>query len=186
MSPEQFEKLKMARLGGRVERCHGIPHHGSYNNGSHTWGTLLILWYLWPNDFPEIAPYLLSHDVPEFAVGDIPAPTTRTIPGIKNELGGVEDKINRYCGLPALGDMRDEDFAKLKACDHLDFYMWCYEQLAMGNRYVENSIRELEHYWTHNPLPSPADELAKTIKEADIVGRQAGVMQKATGNSYGD
>jgi hypothetical protein len=42
-----------SRSGGRVERCHGLPHHGTYSNASHQWGVAMLMHYLWPDDFPS-------------------------------------------------------------------------------------------------------------------------------------
>lgn len=154
----------MARLGGAVERCHGIPHHGSYSNSSHQWGVAILMNYLWPEDFPRLALACLTHDVPEAWVGDIPAPTLRYMPGVKQTVGMVESAIFKYLELPDEQALPDEDYDKLKACDRLDLYLWAVEQGLLGNLYARSVIDELEVYFETNPLPEPADRLLMEIK----------------------
>ena len=50
-----LERITAIRTGGGVERCHGVRHQGSYSNAAHTWGVLVLLQVLWPNDFPRLA-----------------------------------------------------------------------------------------------------------------------------------
>ena len=87
MTSQVLRNIIQSRCGGRVERCHVIPHLGSYSNASHSWGVAMLMHYLWPKDFPRLAIYCLSHDIPEAWTGDIPAPVAWAVPELKEALG---------------------------------------------------------------------------------------------------
>jgi len=185
---EVFERITQARLGGKVERCHGIPHLGSYSNAAHTWGVLLLLYYLFPGDFMRLAAVALAHDVPEGWVGDVPATVMRYSKSVRPELAKLEKLIADDLGLPFEGDLSPEDHAKLKACDRLDLYLWCMDQLAYGNLHAAEPMRELDRYFTESPLPSPALEFWDHIRGdlQKVIPKQAGVVQQLVEKVYGD
>lgn len=170
--------LVQSRSGGRVERCHGIPHQGSYSNAAHSWGVAMLMHYLWPEDFPRLALHCLSHDVPESWVGDIPAPTGRYVPGFKDSVSVLETKINKSIGLPAEHELDEADYLKLKACDRLEFWLWSREQLLLGNRFAEEGLKEIERYFVEAPLPDRAQLLFKALQGRELLPRQAGVIKE--------
>lgn len=172
--------LVQSRCGGRVERCHAIPHATSYNNAAHSWGVAMLMYYLWPADFPRLAAVCLSHDLPEAWVGDVPAPTMNFVPGLRQQLGWIEDNLSERMGLPRLDALPKDDLEKLKTCDRLELYLWCREQMLMGNRFAEETLKELEYYFTNLiQLPAPADEFLAYIQGSELLPVQAGVMREA-------
>lgn len=174
-----LHRVRQSRQGGRVERCHGIPHLGSYSNSSHQWGVAMLMWYLWPEHFPRLVLICLTHDVAEAWVGDIPSPTLRFIPGIRERLEEIEARINTDLGLPAENALSPEDHEMLKACDRLELYLWCQDQAELGNKNAESVQRELEHYFTIKPLPTRAREffeLAQSIAPVRVSGVIRGLV----------
>ncbi len=167
-----------ARGGGRVERAHGIPHHGSYSNAAHSWGVAMLMLQLWPEDFPRLAAACLIHDIPECWTGDIPAPSMRYIPGMKEAIGKIEDRLLARIDLPSYSDLPPEDYRKLKACDWLEFWLWCREQQAFGNKFAEEGRREIELYIESQQMPAPAYEVYLAMRDRSVVTSQAGVMRK--------
>lgn len=170
--------IVQSRLGGRVERCHSIPHQGSYSNAAHSWGVAMLMWYLFPEDFPRLAVHCISHDVPEGWVGDVPAPALRWTKNVRGELAELERMLADDLGLPYEGDLAPEDHAKLKACDRLELYLWCCEQLALGNVYASEPLAELDHYFTLEPLPGPANDFYVRLRGMDPIPKQAGVVRE--------
>lgn len=170
-------KIVQSRLGGRVERCHSIPHQGSYSNAAHSWGVAMLMWYLFPADFERLAIYCIGHDVPEGWVGDVPAPTLRHTQHVRAELAELERLICQDLGLPYEGHLSPEDHAKLKACDRLELYLWCCEQLALGNVYAAEPLKELEAYFLRDPLPEPALAFFQQLQGRSPIGAQAGVVR---------
>lgn len=174
--------IRQSRHGGRVERCHAIPHHGSYSNAAHQWGVAMLMHYLWPEDFSRLALYCLTHDVPEGWVGDIPAPTLRHVDGVALALKHIEGNINRDLDLPGEDELRGEDFIKLKSCDRLELWLWCQDQLALGNQFVQETVRELDIY-LDDPESGGLHPLAKRLllelRGCNELPRQSGVMRSA-------
>jgi len=166
-----------SRSGGKVERCHAIPHLGSYSNAAHSWGVAMLMAILWPDDFPRLAYACLVHDIPESWIGDIPAPVMRHIPGLKEQLEVVEEKLMERLNLPSFNGMSPEDHAKFKACDWLEFYLWCRDQAALGNQNAEEGQKEIELYINKMGLPEPAQQVYEKLRDTHIVGSQSGVMR---------
>lgn len=167
-----------SRSGGKVERCHGIPHHGSYSNAMHQWGVAMLMHYIWPDDFPRLALVCLSHDVPESWVGDIPAPTCRYTPGLKPTLGVMESKINKSILLPAEDELAPDDYAKLKCCDRLEFWLWCVEQEMFGNLFAQEGRKEIERYFSEVPLLPEAMNVYQELRHRDLLPKQAAVIKE--------
>jgi hypothetical protein len=152
---ETFRRIRQTRAGGRTERCHGIPHQGSYSNAQHQWGVAMLMHALWPEDFPRLALHCLSHDVPEAWVGDMPATTKRYSPGMREQLTSLEDRIQRDLGLPEDASLGEDDAEKVRSCDHLELYIWGREQSLMGNKFVHEMLRELEKFFEERPFRFP-------------------------------
>jgi hypothetical protein len=157
-----------SRAGGKVERCHGVVHIGSYSNAAHSWGVAMLMHYLWPEDFPRLALVCLAHDVPERVVGDIPSPPLHALPGLKENIAYIETLVSHSLGLPNESDLSEEDYRKLKACDHLELWIWSKEQLFLGNRFAEECILALEDAWKTSPLPKEAEDLRKYMTDRDF------------------
>ena len=170
--------LVQARAGGRVERCHGIPHATSYSNAAHSWGVAMLMHYLWPEDFPRLVLQCLAHDVPEAWVGDMPSPTLAYTPGVKHQLSGLEGRLNRAIGLPGENELDADDLAKVKACDRLDLYLWARDQANMGNRFTEELMSELRRSVHEFPMPERAMGLFVELDKSTCLPRLAGVMKE--------
>jgi 5'-deoxynucleotidase YfbR-like HD superfamily hydrolase len=173
--------IVQSRSGGRVERCHGLPHLGTYSNATHQWGVALLMHYIWPEDFSRLALVCLTHDVPEAWVGDIPAPTCRYTPGLKESLSAAEGQINKDLLLPAEDELDPLDYAKLKCCDRLEFWLWCCEQELYGNLFAKEGKKEIERYFAEVPLLPEATSVYEELRAHDLLPRQAGVMKAAFG-----
>lgn len=178
---ELLRRVVQARLGGKVERAHGIPHLGSYSNAAHSWGVAMLMLQLWPEDFPRLAGACLCHDVPEAWTGDVPAPTGRYVPGLKDGLGALEQRIFRNLNLPSERELNPEDYTKLKACDSLELWLWCTDQRLAGNLFVEETRQELERYYQESPLPDRAQRFYENARDGDrlrLLPKQAGVIKE--------
>lgn len=180
-----LHNIVQSRAGGATQRCHGIRHLGSYSNAEHTWGVLLLLQHLYPDHFPVVAPYALTHDVPEYIWGDVPAPSMRYIPGLREQLGRYEDALNAELGNHPEGvleRMDPERFRILKSCDRLELWFWCREQLLMGNRFAGECLVELERYFEGGALEARADGLWRHARVLDgtsaLLPSQAGVAER--------
>jgi acyl carrier protein len=181
MTSKLLENIIQTRCGGAVERCHGIRHLGSYSNAMHQWGVTHLLWALYPEDFGRLAQYTLFHDVGEAWFGDIPAPTMRYVPGIKEAIHKLESNACEAYGLPREDALSPEDHAKVKVCDRLELLLWCKEQILMGNRFAGECCAEIIKYMEATPMDDRATALFKeicyTTLPEDLLPKQAGVVQ---------
>lgn len=160
------ERVLLSRLGGKVERCHIIPHERPYNNAAHSWGVAMLMLQLFPEDFPRLAAYCICHDVPEAWVGDVPAHTKHRAPAIAEALREMESGIFTRLQLPDENDLSAEDKQKLKACDALELYLWACDEVTLGNHHAQEILRKL-HGWfrsaEHRPLPQVAYDLFASL-----------------------
>lgn len=164
-----LSRVMATRIGGAVERCHGITHYGSYSVAAHTWGVLSLLYILWPDDFGRLAPNVMFHDVPEAWVGDIPAPTKRYSRVVKAACEEMELQILKRFQLPSDLILDDLDRAKVRACDSLELYLWSREQVLGGNQHASCIVRELNRFYLETPLPEPANTLLYEIRHGGSV-----------------
>lgn len=162
------------RTGGGTERCHGIRHHSSYPVSAHSWGVAMLMLQLWPEHFARLVVYCLVHDIPEAWIGDIPAPTKKFSTSVKAACDTMERVLCARLDIPCDADLSKEDAARLKACDHLELYLWAREQVHGGNGHAACVVRELESYFEESPLLEPAHAL--------YVEARTGSVEHATDN----
>lgn len=185
MSPLTLvERIVQIRAGGRVERCHGVPHSTSYSNAAHSWGVAMLMHAIWPGDFPRLALHCLAHDVPEAWVGDIPAPTKRYA-NIKAQVEELEDRVQLQLGLPLESELTTLDRMKLKNCDSLELWLWAVEQVVAGNAFARDVKIELDRYFVETPLLQDAqvfyDELCEDLGQ--VVPRHESVIMELCSGS---
>lgn len=173
-----FHRIRQARLGGKVERCHGIPHNRQYSNAEHTFGVLLLLLILYPDRFADISPAALTHDIPEAWVGDIPAPTKRYLSGLKESTDELEVKILLSLQLPQESSLCPEDHRVLRGLDWLELYIWCCEEMHTGNGYAEEVKKELVRFATEKPLPRKIAQIAYRYDHVSPIGRLNGIIHE--------
>ena len=144
-----MRRLANIRGGGRVERCHGFRHFGPYSNAEHQWGVAMLMWVLWPEDFPRLGIHCLVHDVPEQWLGDNPANMKAAAPPSFKEFEKViEHRLLSDLGLPQDDSLSALDRQKIKNCDSLELYMWCMEQQQIfGNLSVAPIVAQLDSFY---------------------------------------
>lgn len=152
------KRIIAAREAGNVERCHTMPHLGSYSNAKHQWGCAILYLQLHPDPRMETLTAILTHDLGERWVGDIPAPTKWALS--HDAMGQVDSLeascLRRLCFVPA-ELLPPEERAWWKAVDLLDLWLWCHEQLNMGNmaasRIIDNVAIHMKDHMDKLPLP---------------------------------
>lgn len=174
----KIDRIVQSRLGGRVQRCHNVPHHGEYSVAAHSWGMLVLLWQLYPEHWARLSAVIMGHDLGEGWLGDVPAPTMRYVPGLREQLGKLEHTLIEWLGYPTPDDLTAEEFAVFKACDRLELYLWAREQLLMGNAHAQDIITELDAYLQENPLPGAGFLAYQHMINRPLLARQAGVVRQ--------
>lgn len=127
-----------ARLAGRVRRYHTWPTLQDQTNADHTWHVMRIYWQVFGPMSPEVSSYLLTHDMGEHGVGDLPFPTKSQDPQLKSIISSMEDRSLRQ----TMGDAAAESVLQLtpverrrcKVCDLLEMLEFGMLEEGMGNR----------------------------------------------------
>jgi len=147
-------KIKVLREAGQVMRGHAKQLHREYSVGIHTYNMLGLLEVLHPDPSLRLYRAILWHDVPERFTGDIPTPVKKLVPEIKEGLKTLEQKMLKELGgeVPLSGD----EGCWLKAIDMLELWLWCREEMAMGNKAVDDMYRECTSILDALDLPEPA------------------------------
>lgn len=163
---DQQDRLRAQREGGNVTRCHNTPHIGTYTVGQHSFNMLLLLHELHPNPSLELARAILYHDIAERWTGDLPAPALLESPHLRDGIKMVEKECHAAMG--TLPHITEDDERWLKSLDKLEHWLWCHDQLAMGNRHVESHKTKLDEIFAsltyHGDLPlEVADFIAQFV-----------------------
>lgn len=156
LEPDIFDRVRLAREGAAVERCHTHPHPMRYSVGHHTCDlcTLIVLtWQAHHLGDPPSAALLVAalfHDIPEQVTGDVPQP-------IKHLLGEavetVDSRVLDWLGVEQTG-LTDEEAEWLRVADRVELYLWCCEQMHQNGSYVFRSwLTDYDDYFVANPPP---------------------------------
>lgn len=140
------DRIQYTREAGNVARCHLIPHaHGTYTDASHSWHAAMLLMHLNPLASLTLVYAVLTHDLGERIAGDVPLTARRQAPEIQLACEALEAKAMlayapRFSmGNPELTPMSNNDMCWLQAVDMLEFFLWCEDELAGGNRHAKNA-----------------------------------------------
>jgi len=147
------QALKM-REGSNVERCHTTPHFGQYSVGKHSFGMLLLLEILHSKPTRALYRAIMMHDLSERYVGDTPGSVNRIDPDFKaahNRACELMDEVLEYAV-----ELTDEERSWVKALDKIELWLWCHDQLNMGNDHVGTIVDELQLWFTENADKVPA------------------------------
>jgi hypothetical protein len=150
MNPN-VQRIIQMRECSRVERCHTLPHHGSYTDGQHSHDAVSLYLVLCPDPSLEVVKAIHVHDYGERWCGDMPAPAKWAAPEIGRALHRLEAGCLERLGLSTTLTTTDEQW--LKAVDCLELWLWAYDQLAMGNRNAQAVIDNLNDYFANAKLP---------------------------------
>lgn len=166
-----YDHYLTARAGSRVSRLHQYPYHGSYTNGQHQDNVALLGLYLFPDDFDRLARYLLTHDSPEVAFGDLPSPRLRAYPEAKKGIEASERSWADWHNLPSHHSLEAADQTKIKICDWLEFYIWCREQVEIGNKFVEEPMKNIARYMNEvmNDWPGHVQAFWMTLQSRSVI-----------------
>lgn len=152
-SRERAQRALDYRESGMVQRAHTVPHHGEYTVATHSWNMATLLIALHPCPSANLLRAVLTHDCAERWTGDTPAPMKRMFPELCGMLHQAEDAVmaKRFHGGP-LG-LEPAEVRWVKALDCLEFFLWCSDQINMGNRHAQTSFENICGYLDDMELP---------------------------------
>ena len=141
----KVERVLAAREAGNVRRCHVVPHHGEYTGGKHSFDATSLLLVLHPDPSKELIQAVLWHDAAERWVGDMPAPAKWYDANLGDAYDHAElNAIQHWEMYDAIGALVDSELKWLEAVDRLELWLWCQDQLALGNVHIREFIVHLD------------------------------------------
>lgn len=138
-----------------VQRCHTLPHHGDYTVGKHSFDAVMLLFALHPNPSVDLIRYVAMHDFGERWVGDLPAPAKWAYYDLGETYQNAERSTMIRFGI-SLPELKGDDRSWADGVDKLELWLWCQEQLALGNKHVTQCLERVEAYLRNaeNFIPS--------------------------------
>ncbi len=150
------ERVAMMREAGAVTRWHTIPHIGVDTVANHSWNATTLLLELNPTASRVLIIYMFNHDVTERWLGDIPASAKGMFPLISKGVGVAEEWLENKFDIPSARNLTEDEQQWARAIDALEAVLWCHEQLAMGNRMVENALEAIDKWiFSESWIPAP-------------------------------
>ena len=169
-----LDNIKFIRNGMNVRRFHQHPTHEIDTVGKHSCGVALFANLIYPEIRKEALLSALYHDLGEWVLGDIPAPTKKRLStNAKDEIDGIEtDALNAH-GFDTKV-LTDDEVRLLKICDCLDGLSFCIEEVARGN-YMMSQPRDKYREYLYDvlskiPLNAPWFERAHEVFHLIVKG----------------
>jgi 5'-deoxynucleotidase YfbR-like HD superfamily hydrolase len=146
-----IHKVKYLREAADVSRMHTKRIIGEYTVGHHSYNMLAMLRLVWPEAPSSLIWAIIEHDVPERLTGDIPSPAKWAGVVDNNALRDLEVRIikNTLDGISYYEIVSSHEPLLnnwLKALDILELYMFCLDQLVLGNHGISTMKTRIEKY----------------------------------------
>lgn len=164
--------IKAILEGGQVQRFHTKRTHRPYTVAEHSWRMAMLLRHLLPGAPPRLIWAVLSHDIAERWVGDVPATVKWYSPDLKLAMAQVEEHVEKRLGIAY--DLPMDEAAWLHAIDLLDLYLFCVEERMLGNSTLEQvertcATRLTTREWVPEPVRKFVRETVWTIPVSDFL-----------------
>ncbi len=133
--------------GAAVRRYHTKTTIFPQNVGEHSFRMALLLRIMFgPGASGTLILAALTHDLAEAEYGDVPAPTKRRIPHIKEALDNVEHEYLDSHGLCFERLLGADELRRLKLADSLEGYLYSDTEVSMGNvAFVPTRLRYAQY-----------------------------------------
>jgi 5'-deoxynucleotidase YfbR-like HD superfamily hydrolase len=165
-----LELVQEYRTATKVERCHTIPHHGSYSIGQHSADALALLFAIKPTVSANLCKAMLMHDFAEQYLGDLPATAKWENPKLKQVYEEAEEQaLKSLCGD---FDLTEEEAIWLRWADILEFFFWCLDQQRLGNMNVQQPLKNAAG-WIQKNLNTAPEQIIQLIGEITDENKQA-------------
>lgn len=126
------QQIETARRGMLVRRYHQRFTAEPDTVGKHSCGVALFCLMIDPQCSAAVLAAAVTHDLAEYIVGDLPAPTKRTLSEeAKAEIDQLEVKVLSDAGFSI--QVSKHEKLLLKVADYLDGIYFCLEERARGN-----------------------------------------------------
>jgi hypothetical protein len=121
----------------------------------------MLLDTLYPDASKLLLMYVLTHDVAERWTGDAPWYAKQMFAGIASGMEEAEELIHVQMKFIRKCHLSETELRWAKAVDMLELFLWCQDQLLVGNRNVHVLLRNIGEWTTENMIwiPTPVFEL---------------------------
>lgn len=144
------DRLEFIRRGGDTERYHTERRNSPNTVGHHSfnvaWLTALLTPGLGAAERAHLTMAALAHDLAEHITGDIPAPTKRAVPGLREAVGNMEAQLMAPLGFVWEAQLRPELLRVLKLADAMEGALYCIDEAALGNRRIVHIFDNFRSY----------------------------------------
>lgn len=167
---ELFDTVMVFRQGGRVRRCHTVPVVGHYDVAQHTYGMVSLLLALHPDPPIELVKVIMTHDLAESVLGDIPWPAKHSNPDLKLSYDAAEDRVlkrvlgEQYSSLVCELNLYQKRW--LAALDMIELWLWSLEQIDLGNQYAKQIETRCVAVIQSLELPSACERFVQEVENA--------------------
>lgn len=168
-----FDDVLSLRASGHVRRWHTIRTVTQTTVAEHTGQALSLLLLLYPAPGPSInlIKSLAWHDSAERIVGDVPGPTLRTFPAYKELYEQLEQVVMMRHHPAAIVELTNDEKTWLKACDVLELYLHCHDEIRLGNSHFHVVMKRAEHYLKSPLCSTTPREVLDFVEWFEVVGK---------------
>lgn len=140
-------ELDLILKGGRVERFHTLSVLKRESVAEHSFLVAWVCYLVWGPTIPAtLLLAALSHDLPEYLLGDMPSPSKKRLgvgPQFRQEEGTILDAAGMYRYEEDLDAVGAEI---LKFADNFAGYLKCLHEQALGNRLIDQTAGRYRAY----------------------------------------
>jgi hypothetical protein len=127
-----------ARFASAVKRYHTWPTIMGQTNGDHTYNVIRIYCEVFGPPSWEVLQYLLYHDSPEVASGDVPFPAKMENPDLKTAHDEADARwYMKLFGYDPADNIDRKDKMRCKVADLLEMWEFGMIEMGMGNTYAK-------------------------------------------------
>lgn len=139
------KQLQFIFKGAAVKRYHGETTIKEQTVGAHSFGVMWLCFVL--AEGKPSAQLLLAaaaHDLAEHKIGDVPAPTKRSVPGLRDQLNKLEDEELFKASL--FFHLNSAETRLLKMADAMEGIVYCETERYLGNVMIKRVAANFRRY----------------------------------------
>lgn len=131
------------RMASMVQRYHTWPTLQRQTNADHSFNLLRIYISMFGPPEPEVAEYIVEHDLPEIGTGDIPFPVKAQNQLLSEVVSDLERRVSAQLGLRDVKEtLSPQQRIRVKVCDLLEMHEFGLIEFQMGNCLALPIIRD--------------------------------------------
>lgn len=157
MTTSKMEEILSLRASGLVKRWHTAPTLHQQTVSEHSGQAVSLLLLLHPDPSVNLIKGMLWHDSSERHVGDVPSPVRRAEPDFARMYEQIEvafmEEIHSTA-FNAIVRLTPLEMTWLKAIDVLELFLYCHDEVALGNTHFVAIEKRARGYLLSSEAPS--------------------------------